>query len=573
MLSPIFPRTAALLEAKACPLARFDALFANITQGRRVGDGYFVQAHPDGSRLLFVVGGAPYGVGLLAGEVRRFLDIREFFTAYRSSPEAPLAFYAADKRLLLGLMVCFQHRPARLFPESALGDAVIKGLEEHGEDAILCLRSGDEWGITLCAKGRPVVNYFPPSGAHALQMGTTPSEQLLAYLATLSPGVELYADTRVRPATDVIALTPETRGRLSQIFLGPQAVEPEPILALEVEPAAPLPSVEAPPAPQPEPEAPPAPPVEPPVQDPPLPLLEAWSPGPSEPEPAAPPTLAPAPEPTPVRAAEPMPMPAAGAAPEPVRVPAPEPAAASAASSAAGAKAVAPEIQVFVGERQIGTFSLAGGEVTVGRTPGNTILIENPGVSRRHAVIRLEGGRAILEDLGSANGTFVNGQRISRHELAEGDEIAIVKHRLLFRLPRTGEPAAKAEPLLDGQKTMFIDSGTVAQAVAGRQPGRGETATPVLRPRLILPDRKLSLEDQREITLGSGPDCDVQLSGMFVARLHAKIVGQREGVFKLVHVAGLAGTRVNGEKISEHLLKHGDEIEIAKQKILFRLER
>lgn len=554
MLSPIFPRTAALLEATECPLARFDGLFANLTQVRRAPDGYFVQAHPDGSRLLFVVGGTPYGVGLVAGEERRFLDVREFFTAYRDAPDAPLAFFAADKRLLLGLMVCFQHRPTRLFADSTSADAVIKGLEEHGEDAILCLRGGGEWGITLCAKGRPVVNYFPPSGAHALQMGTTAGEQLQAYLATLSPTVELYADTRVSPAADVIALTPETRGRLSQTFLGAPADEPEPILALEIEPAAAPPALETPLVPPLRPEAPASPEVDADIEASPLPLLDDWSPAAAEPELSAP-AVEPAPEARPALAPEAVPVPASTGAP-----------------AGAGATDPCPEIQVFVGERLMGTFSMAGGEVTVGRTPGNTILIENPGVSRRHAVIRLEGGRAVLEDLGSANGTFVNGQRVSRHGLAEGDEIAIVKHRLLFRLPRTGEPAAKAEPLLDGQKTMFIEAGAVAQAMVGRQPGRGETATPVLRPRLILPDRKLSLEDQREITLGSGTDCDVQLSGMFVARLHAKIVGQKEG-FKLVHVAGLAGTRVNGEKISEHLLKHGDEIEIAKQKILFRLER
>jgi pSer/pThr/pTyr-binding forkhead associated (FHA) protein len=60
---------------------------------------------------------------------------------------------------------------------------------------------------------------------------------------------------------------------------------------------------------------------------------------------------------------------------------------------------------------------------------------------------------------------------------------------------------------------------------------------------------------------------------MFVGRVHAKIVRMKDGQFKLHHLSGLAGTRVNGEKISEHLLKHGDEIEIGKQKLLFRLER
>ena len=60
---------------------------------------------------------------------------------------------------------------------------------------------------------------------------------------------------------------------------------------------------------------------------------------------------------------------------------------------------------------------------------------------------------------------------------------------------------------------------------------------------------------------------------MFVAKVHARIVPQKDEQYKIVHIAGLAGTRVNGEKITAHVLKHGDEIEIGKSKLLFRLER
>jgi pSer/pThr/pTyr-binding forkhead associated (FHA) protein len=95
----------------------------------------------------------------------------------------------------------------------------------------------------------------------------------------------------------------------------------------------------------------------------------------------------------------------------------------------------------------------------------------------------------------------------------------------------------------------------------------------MLRPRLILPDLKKFALEAEEVTLGSGAAAQIQLSGMFVGRVHAKIVRMKDGQFKLHHLSGLAGTRVNGEKISEHLLKHGDEIEIGKQKLLFRLER
>jgi pSer/pThr/pTyr-binding forkhead associated (FHA) protein len=60
---------------------------------------------------------------------------------------------------------------------------------------------------------------------------------------------------------------------------------------------------------------------------------------------------------------------------------------------------------------------------------------------------------------------------------------------------------------------------------------------------------------------------------MLVAKAHARIIPDKEGQYRIVHLGGLAGTRVNGEKIAEHFLRHGDEIEIAKHKLLFRLER
>ena len=120
---------------------------------------------------------------------------------------------------------------------------------------------------------------------------------------------------------------------------------------------------------------------------------------------------------------------------------------------------------------------------------------------------------------------------------------------------------------------MFIDSAAIGQAAAGKATGGPEAAAPKLRPYLILPDRKKMALEAEEVTLGSAPDCKIHLSGMFVAKLHARVVPEKEGQFKIVHVAGLAGTRVNGEKISERTLKHGDEIEIGKQKLLFRLER
>ena len=58
-------------------------------------------------------------------------------------------------------------------------------------------------------------------------------------------------------------------------------------------------------------------------------------------------------------------------------------------------------------------IALRPGENLLGRVDEGVVWIESPSVSRRHARIRIEGGQAVLEDLGSKNGTYWRGQRIS----------------------------------------------------------------------------------------------------------------------------------------------------------------
>lgn len=62
--------------------------------------------------------------------------------------------------------------------------------------------------------------------------------------------------------------------------------------------------------------------------------------------------------------------------------------------------------------------------VTIGRRPESTLQLADPNVSRAHAEIRPHGNGWVLVDLGSTNGSRVNGSRVSSHELREGDELA-----------------------------------------------------------------------------------------------------------------------------------------------------
>lgn len=78
-------------------------------------------------------------------------------------------------------------------------------------------------------------------------------------------------------------------------------------------------------------------------------------------------------------------------------------------------------------------FTIKDGEtVTIGRTTEADIVLDNPSVSRIHAVVEMENGENYLTDIGSTNGSWVNGERISsRTWLKSGDEIMIGKFQMV----------------------------------------------------------------------------------------------------------------------------------------------
>jgi pSer/pThr/pTyr-binding forkhead associated (FHA) protein len=87
-----------------------------------------------------------------------------------------------------------------------------------------------------------------------------------------------------------------------------------------------------------------------------------------------------------------------------------------------------------VDEGKLQDCALGTHPVSIGRLPGNTVVIDHPAVSGRHARVSREGSEYVLEDLQSTNGTFVNDKPIARHTLLEGDIIVLGKHTLSFTL-------------------------------------------------------------------------------------------------------------------------------------------
>jgi adenylate cyclase len=138
----------------------------------------------------------------------------------------------------------------------------------------------------------------------------------------------------------------------------------------------------------------------------------------------------------------------------------------------------------------------------VGRAPASDIPVIDPTISRRHAEIALdEGGHAILvRDLGSSNGTFVNGTRVESAPLAPGDIVAFGK--VSFRIQET-EPRASAN-----------GSGKAADPAAETQPGativRPISTSDTSSHRLAAVDKnRQKLATLLEVSKGLGKTADI----------------------------------------------------------------
>lgn len=81
-------------------------------------------------------------------------------------------------------------------------------------------------------------------------------------------------------------------------------------------------------------------------------------------------------------------------------------------------------------------ISITNPPVGIGRLSTNDVVLSDPNVSRRHAELRRDGDRWTLVDLGSTNGTVVNGKLAKEHELKDGDRLSFGTSELIFTASR-----------------------------------------------------------------------------------------------------------------------------------------
>lgn len=79
-------------------------------------------------------------------------------------------------------------------------------------------------------------------------------------------------------------------------------------------------------------------------------------------------------------------------------------------------------------------------ETTIGRDGASCdLILDDEAVSARHALVRFERNQFVIHDLASTNGTFVNGEKVDRVTLTDGDTVTLGGTRMIFKQVRTSE--------------------------------------------------------------------------------------------------------------------------------------
>ena len=136
---------------------------------------------------------------------------------------------------------------------------------------------------------------------------------------------------------------------------------------------------------------------------------------------------------------------------------------------------------VFGGQEQK-VYQLDKPKLIVGREPTCEIPIDNLGISRQHCQFALRGEAFIVQDLGSSNGTFVNGKKITEHFLNNDDEVVIGKYSLKFKNEQQAAPAAApaagtAANVPDTLNTYVMDGAKIQEQLAKMRQGASASGT------------------------------------------------------------------------------------------------
>jgi pSer/pThr/pTyr-binding forkhead associated (FHA) protein len=197
---------------------------------------------------------------------------------------------------------------------------------------------------------------------------------------------------------------------------------------------------------------------------------------------------------------------------------------------------------------------LARDEYSVGRDISNTIRLTERNISRKHALVKRNGIAWNVQDLGSYNGCFVNGVRVSGdHPLRHGDLLQLGDYRLelVDDTIASPDPESKASTIPGRTSQTIRDLPNRLVMVSGPNVG---ASFPLL---------------ESKIVIGRGEDCDLPINDTSVSRVHSEIHTIEDGRWEIVDRDSSNGVRVNGVELKRALLDVGDVIELGDVQLRF----
>ena len=208
-------------------------------------------------------------------------------------------------------------------------------------------------------------------------------------------------------------------------------------------------------------------------------------------------------------------------------------------------------------------YELGKTSITLGRAMTNDIILSDARASRSHARLECSPAGCRIIDLGSSNGTRVNGLRIDQVDLKPGDTISLGNTQFRFEVAPSAPVDANVTMLYsEADLDLAMDREVLPVSIH-------ETSTPSL---VIFTSEKtweFSLEDIDSVTIGRTEGNPVIIEQAKVSRRHAEVV-RKGGIFILRDLGSTNGTWHKNERVDEMILQDGDIFRIGQAQLVFK---
>jgi hypothetical protein len=214
----------------------------------------------------------------------------------------------------------------------------------------------------------------------------------------------------------------------------------------------------------------------------------------------------------------------------------------------------------------IGHHFLDQERFVIGRMPGTDIFVDDVSVSKEHAAVTTVGNDQILQDLGSTNGTYVNGAKVSRHILQNGDVIDIGGYQLKY-------VNQKAQASMDFDRTMLMPDMPKMEAVNAVMESPSAHVVPSLSVAREM-QAKFPLGGVKVVGAGQEKELNRVCATFGKAGEQVAVINRRPHGYFLTHVEGRKHPLVNGKSIGAgpYALQPNDLIEVGGEKLIFFLK-